>query len=151
MYVIFDLDGTLARLDHRLHYVRNLSNDPDFKPNWDAFHHACVYDEPIREMIFINQAVALLNPHTTKIEIWSGRSDMVRPQTEKWLEEHGIHYDVLFMRSAGDFTPDDELKESWLHSPFTGRPDIVFDNRKRVVDMWRRNGIRCVQVAPGEF
>jgi hypothetical protein len=27
----------------------------------------------------------------------------------------------------------------------------AFDDRQRVVDMWRRNGITCFQVAPGDF
>ena len=27
----------------------------------------------------------------------------------------------------------------------------VFEDRKRVVDMWRENGVTCYQVAPGDF
>ena len=30
-------------------------------------------------------------------------------------------------------------------------PFLVFDDRQRVVDMWRRNGIQCCQVAPGDY
>ena len=28
---------------------------------------------------------------------------------------------------------------------------MVFDDRDRVVNMWRRNGVVCAQVAPGDF
>jgi len=28
---------------------------------------------------------------------------------------------------------------------------MVFDDRNSVVDMWRENGVRCMQVAPGDF
>lgn len=146
--VIFDLDGTLADLTHRLKYIRDLPKGEN--PNWDAFHYACIFDQPIREMIKLNQMLAAQQAH---IEIWSGRSDMVRPQTEQWLKEHGVKYTYLFMRNTGDYTPDDELKESWLLSRVITpiRPDIVFDDRDRVVQMWRRHGIRCLQVAPGKF
>lgn len=141
--VVFDLDGTLADLTHRLHYIKGESR------NWDAFHHACIYDEPIREMIALNKMLAGCG---ACIDIWSGRSDAVRPQTEQWLKEHGVRYRYLQMRTQGDFTPDDQLKESWLTSTLvTPKPDIAFDDRQRVVDMWRRNGIRCLQVAAGEF
>ena len=30
-------------------------------------------------------------------------------------------------------------------------PYVVFEDRKRCVDMWRRNGITCLQVAEGDF
>jgi len=30
-------------------------------------------------------------------------------------------------------------------------PSVVFDDRDRVVKMWRENGIRCFQVAEGNF
>ena len=30
-------------------------------------------------------------------------------------------------------------------------PILAFEDRERVVDMWRRNGIQCCQVAPGDF
>jgi len=28
---------------------------------------------------------------------------------------------------------------------------MVFDDRDKVVNMWRENGIPCLQVAPGNF
>jgi hypothetical protein len=30
-------------------------------------------------------------------------------------------------------------------------PTLVFDDRSRVVEMWRKNGIKCFQVAEGNF
>jgi len=61
---------------------------------------------------------------------------------------------MLTMREEGDFTPDDELKEKWLHGMLQEdrlRLVAVFDDRDRVVQMWRRNGYACFQVADGEF
>ncbi|WP_227254813.1 c-type cytochrome [Frigoriglobus tundricola] len=52
--VIFDIDGTLADLTHRLHHIRNGSH------NWDGFFPACGNDsviEPIRDLaVLIAQA-----------------------------------------------------------------------------------------------
>ena len=52
--------------------------------------------------------------------------------------------------------PDDKLKQHWLDDLFpkdSKRLDIVcvFDDRDKVVDMWRKNGLTCMQVAPGNF
>lgn len=164
---IFDLDGTLADISHRRHFVERPSfnlfdpkervqaNKP-WKPNWDAFHAACVDDKPIQPVIELLLSVEL----TADIWIWSGRMNTVREQTLIWLDQHVINCDglnvgtMLKMRPAGDYTPDDQLKESWLKamSPEDrARLVMVFDDRDRVVNMWRRNGIVCAQVAPGDF
>lgn len=93
----------------------------------------------------------------TDLWVWSGRMDTVRGQTVDWLNENVIERGwgrSLKMRPAGDYTPDDQLKESWLKamSPEDrARLVMVFDDRDRVVNMWRRNGIVCAQVAPGDF
>ena len=49
--------------------------------------------------------------------------------------------------------PDDELKKRWLDQLFTNTDDVhcVFDDRDKVVKMWRDNGLTCFQVAPGNF
>jgi hypothetical protein len=50
---------------------------------------------------------------------------------------------------------DDSLKEMWLDEEFPGERiqeiECVFDDRDKVVAMWRRRGIPCFQVAPGDF
>ena len=55
---------------------------------------------------------------------------------------------LVHMRADGDHTPDVVLKRSWLHALHPDeRPDAVYDDRQRVVDMWRDEGITCFQVA----
>ena len=53
------------------------------------------------------------------------------------------------------FTPDDQLKQMWLDdfADNVGKDNIlgVFDDRNKVVDMWRKNGLTCFQVADGNF
>lgn len=94
-------------------------------------------------------------------EIWvfSGRSDRVQRKTILWLMQNTLLppstiYDILVMRPEGDHRPDDELKQVFVDNMLHEDRDrlvAVFDDRKRVVDMWRKNGIACFQVADGDF
>lgn len=140
MFVVFDLDGTLALNEHRLHYIEGEKKD------WDGFFLACGDDAP--NLPVIETYKALRDWHY--IEIWSGRGEIARTATNLWLTKHNIDFSILRMRQYGDFTPDDQLKEQWLKL-LVKKPDLVFDDRQKVVDMWRRNDIVCCQVAPGSF
>ena len=52
-----------------------------------------------------------------------------------------------------DHCNDDELKLRWLKYAMEARqaPDLVFEDRRRVVEMYRSQGITCFQVADGDF
>ena len=140
--LIFDLDGTLALCDHRRHFVEGKDKD------WNAFYEACDEDLPNKHLISILKSFE----SKYQIAILSGRSSQVREKTERWLKEHEIFPDILLMRSADDYTPDDVLKKSWLDQYFNKEKVVaVFDDRKKVVDMWRREGLLCLQVAEGNF
>ncbi len=142
MKVIFDLDGTLCDISHRLHYIKGEKKD------YDAFHAACVDDVPKSNIL---QILFSLQDCGHAIEIWSGRSDSVWSETELWLFRNGINikHTPLKMRLHGDYTPDQELQRYWLHG-LDVKPNLVFDDRQRVVDMWREEGITCCQVAAWE-
>lgn len=148
---IFDLDGTLALTEHRQHILDN-RDDPH---RWQKFFAACVDDKPNWPVINTMHKLHI----TAQILIWSGRSDEVRPQTVRWLTDntmlmtHQVE-NMLRMRAAGDYTPDDELKAQWLRDmPPQDRERLVavFDDRDKVVAMWRAAGVACFQVAPGGF
>jgi hypothetical protein len=145
--ILCDLDGTLADIKHRRHFVENGNKQ------WAEFHAACIHDTPIESVIEIIEAI--IYAWHGHIELWvvSGRSDAVYFETVTWLNTHDIKYDKLLMRKAGDNTPDDMLKESWVTSGLIplDRVHSVFDDRSRVVAMWRRLGLTCFQVAPGDF
>ena len=161
--VIFDLDGTLALIDER----RAISTKPNGKIHYGKFFDPknISLDKPNLPVIGMLGLLKSLY----RIVIFSGRSDRTKDATEHWLWGHDIHYDELWMRHDGDYTPDDILKQNWLEEILLLRPyshrnvmdiglrtqpaDIhcVFDDRQRVVDMWRRNGLTCFQVADGNF
>jgi hypothetical protein len=144
MFIVFDLDGTLALNDHRQHFVQRPAGE---KKDWDAFSAACHLDAPNTPII---ATLLAFERRGHKIEIWSGRSAAVRGKTKDWLDVHLMGRIALKMRLEGDHTPDHELKARWLRDCIN-KPDLVFDDRASVVAMWRAHGIVCCQVAPGDF
>jgi len=142
--VVFDLDGTIALIDHRLHYIKR--DDPD----WEAFHMACVDDVPNEAVITALQAMAQ-SGHV--IMIMTGRSEIAMNLTQDWLEDNNALYDNLIMRSHDDFfTPDHILKKQWIEArQIKDQIVCAYDDRDKVVSMWRNEGIPCFQVAPGNF
>jgi phosphoglycolate phosphatase-like HAD superfamily hydrolase len=145
--VIFDLDGTLALVDKR----REIALKPNGKINFDIFYDP-QYIELDEPNSFVIELAKMYKRDGYEIVIVSGRSDRTKEATEQWLEKYGILYDRMIMRKQKNFTPDNELKERWLEK-YLDRDDIrvVVDDRQRVVDMWRRNGLDVLQVADGKF
>ena len=87
-----------------------------------------------------------------KIVIMSGRDAVCRPETEDWLLHNNIQYDNIFMRPEGDTRPDDIVKKELLEqTEHFYNPVLVFDDRQKVVDMWRDQGIECWQLDQGRF
>ncbi len=142
--VIFDLDGTIALNEHRQHFVQV---EPGQKKDWDSFFNACGDDEPNYPVI---ETLYSLHVSGFTPVIWSGRTDRVMDITKAWLATYGLAHISLRMRPDADKQSDVDLKEGWLKE-LDVPPRFVFDDRQKVVDMWRRNGIVCFQVAPGNF
>jgi len=142
---IFDLDGTIALIEHRRPIL-----DSDDPKKWNKFFDACVDDTANMPVVLI---MADLYSLGHRIEIWSGRSDRVKKQTVQWLKRYNIPFHHLKMRKEGDYTPDDTLKMNWYISYDLDEKPVaaVFDDRDKVVAMWRRIGVPCFQVADGDF
>ena len=91
-----------------------------------------------------------------RVVIFSGRSKETKEVTRLWLKQFNIPFDVLKMRPMSTefkFMPDNLLKKKWMDDLFPNTDDIlcVFDDRDKVVKMWRDSGITCFQVAEGNF
>lgn len=135
---IFDLDGTLADLSHRLPYIK--ANPP----HWGKFFDACVNDKPIQWVIDLFN---ICRPYGIVV-VLSGRNDIVRKQTENWLLDHDIGYDYLLMRKDKDYRPDQIIKKEMLDNFLRDKGyevQFIVDDRQRVVDMWRANGYNVLQ------
>jgi hypothetical protein len=179
--VIFDLDGTLALIDHRRHLVEKQlafeiwmkSLDPDVliaykahfsatkltmqfetNTNWKADWPAFYEgcDKDEPNIPVIKMYNMFATSSAWRTYIFSGRSESVRAKTWNWLDRYSVRRPLdLLMRPENDYTPDDQLKAKWLDE--LGAHNVLFtvDDRQKVVDMWRSRGLTCFQVAPGNF
>lgn len=140
--VIIDLDGTMCDVSHRLHHVRGE------KRNWKAFFQELTNDSPNE---WCRSIVNSMKEHYSII-FASGRPDDYYKQTKEWLIRHGLPTD-LYMRCRGDHRQDYIAKEIILDFEILTRvnPLMFIDDRKQVVDLWRKRGFICLQCDDGEF
>ena len=146
--IIFDVDGTIADVEHRRHLV---NGDKGFKPDWDAFRKATEDDTPMQWVCDIAKRYIAQGDD---VAFFSARNESEREITEKQISQWiGDGHKGVFLRPNGDYTPDDEFKSA-LADKFIemgGKIDLIFDDRQKVVDMWRDKGFTVVQVAEGDF
>ena len=146
--VVFDLDGTLADDTHRKHL---LETEPRA---WEDYFALCGDDAPIRTSIALFRLLRSTPALCSSVAIWTARSAKVQNETLDWIREHVWPEPVeLKMRPAHCRMDDTQLKRRWLDAAREAgtAPDLVFEDRNRVVDMWREEGVACHQVAPGDF
>lgn len=170
--IIVDIDGTLANIAHRRHYVAS-------KPkNWKAFNAAMHLDTLNEDVAWLVRRLWIseesnnlgnYDPYN-RIILASGRGEESRQVTTDWLANYGIlpevtdpnyvyptyplfTYERLYMRPAGDNRSDVIVKYEILQQMKKDgySPYMAIDDRDGVVAMWRENGLRCLQVAKGDF
>ena len=134
--VIVDIDGTVA-----LHTARSPYD-----------YTRVLTDSPNLPVIRVLQALRL-SSFAPQVIFLSGRPDSCREDTEKWLDEHVGFWDHLFMRPAGDARNDAVIKYELFHGFVAPRFNVlsVFDDRDRVVRLWRALGLSVFQVNDGDF
>ena len=130
--IIVDIDGTIA-----------------LKGNRDPYDYALVRED------FPNKKVISV---VTQLENWnevmfvSGRSEICREDTEQWLAQIGFENCELYMRRLDDYRSDEIVKKEIYYRHISPRNVLcVFDDRNKVVKMWRELGLTCLQVAEGDF
>jgi hypothetical protein len=142
--VVFDIDGTLANIEHRRSFVAT-------KPkNWKAFTAGIPNDTPHQDIVDLAN---LFMDNGSYIILCSGRGEESREVTEQQMDNFSVTYHQLYMRPAKDHRPDDIIKVELLQQirKDWGNPTYWFDDRTRVVNAIRAEGVRVLQVAPGDF
>lgn len=132
---ITDIDGTVAHMNG--------------KRGPFEWHNVGV-DDP--DLPTITTLQALKTAGATILAV-SGRDGSCRKETEEWLKKHKVPFDGLFMRPAGDYRKDSLIKEEIYNNDIKDNFNIVmvFDDRDQVVNTWRKLGLKCAQVEPGQF
>lgn len=142
MDILVDIDGTIADCRHRRHFVCDGNGD------WKSFFESMTEDPPIVPVI--NLVKDLADNLANNIILCTGRPMEYRRHTEMWLDRHRIYsssHSGLWMRDKGDQRADYVVKEEMLKAIREQgyNPVLALDDNQNVVDMWRRNGILCLQ------
>lgn len=141
--IIVDIDGTISKVGDRLKYLQQ------DKPDWDSFYNACFEDEPITEIITMLKILSC----SYHIVFCTGRRESVRTITEDWLLKYfGAGWNLL-MRPNNDYRHDTIVKPEQLKKHGISLQSIAFilEDRNSMVVKWRELGLRCLQVADGDF
>lgn len=142
--VVFDMDGTLADCEHRIHWIKG-----DSKKNWKKFFEGAGDDPPREEIVRLAKELALNNA----ILIASGRPESLRSVTSKWLAKYGVEHEEMYLRKNGDFRPDGQVKAEMVSQMKKDgfEPWLVVDDRQTAVDSWRALGLVCLQCDTGDY
>lgn len=140
--ILVDIDGTIALRGNRSPHDHEQAMEDHV--NW-----------PIVSIIDSVMAVDEMGDNNLGLILISGREEKYRDITEYWLRTHELfsYRLALLMRATNDNRPDDVVKEE-LYTRFIAphyTVTYVFDDRNKVVAMWRANGLTCLQVADGNF
>ena len=143
--IICDIDGTLAHIPEggRSPYDYTRVMDDELDP---------VIHTMLRDYKIASDRIGT-------VILVSGRDDTCRKQTLAWLNHHGVTFDKLYMRPAermdsrGNKAPDYIVKYELFDKHIRGNYNIeyVLDDRNQVVSMWRKLGLKCLQVQEGNF
>lgn len=179
--IICDIDGTLANIEHRRHFVdpslafdKGLAKyevDANFnridlnldgsrwKPDWKSFNESMIWDTPnewcanlIRNMIQGCDCERKYFPIFV-----TGREECWESVTENqiyaWVNPRRSPCFALHMRPRKDYRPDVEIKREIYEKYIKDKYDVLFciDDRDCVVKLWRSLGLVCLQCSEGNF
>src|SRR6266508_4305537 len=132
MLLILDVDFTLNRFYPPS--IRELAPaeliEQNGPPLWDwVVEHLSTVEYPVHEEAV--EVLQWLNRCAPRVLVSTGRPEALRAVTERWLRQF-FHFEQLFMRPAGDFRPNAEVKlDTLTYSilPLGGTPQIyAFDD-----------------------
>jgi len=144
--VIFDMDGTLADVRHRLRFLSGPEKD------FNAFHGAMGDDTP--NALICDLAAMYASDNNYYLIICTGRPERYRTVTKSWLSDYAIEYHGLFMRPNDRLKDKDcDVKRDMLNliRKLWPSPIVAVEDRSQVVKMYREEGLVCLQVAEGNF
>lgn len=136
LYAVFDIDGVLADVRHRLEHVRNRPK------NWDLFFGRAYLDQPLAQgRALMEQAIS----SGLKVVYSTGRPERCRADTITWLTTHGFPRARLHMRADTDRRPGRMTKLAVARRlRDAGGVAYCVDDDPVVVEALRADGFRVV-------
>lgn len=140
--IICDIDGTLAHMKGRGPFEWEKVGTDEIDPTILGI---------LTSYWMTNEQNPELEP--IRILLVSGRDSVCRTQTLDWLEKFDVPYDHLYMRPEGDMRRDSIVKTEIYEREIKGKYNVAFilDDRDQMVQTWRELGLKCLQVAEGDF
>jgi phosphoglycolate phosphatase-like HAD superfamily hydrolase len=133
---VFDVDGVLADVRHRLHHLESRPK------NWDAFFRDASHDPPLAEGL----ALCVESAKDCEVVYVTGRPEQCRQDTLAWFARHGLPEGRLSMRRAGDRRPARLAKPQLLRSLARDRVvAVVVDDDEQVCDAYEAAGWRVMR------
>ena len=128
---VFDIDGVLADVQHRLHHIEGRPKD------WLAFFDAAV-DDPVLEE---GAALAREAARDCDLIYLTGRPERCRHDTVTWLADNALPEGPVHMRPEHDRRPAARLKPQVLARAAAGRiVAVVVDDDLAVCDAYEKAG-----------
>lgn len=115
---IFDIDGVVADISHRLHYMR--------EKNYEKFYsdEELAKDEEIAAGI--NLANKLFESENSFVVVMTGRPLSTEDATWKWLNEHKVKNSQMgLFRPNGDYRPSPIVKVEGVKQAINEVKDIL--------------------------
>lgn len=137
--IICDIDATLSL---------NLKGRP-------FYGEGCA--EGIADDIVIEPIANILRTMSknNKILIVTGREGTkeIIDATINWLINNNIPYDSIYLRPVKDYSPGAECKKEIYNNYIKGKYNVSFvlEDNKKCVNMWRSEGLICLQPNDGNF
>ena len=131
--VLWDLDSTLANTAHRQPMVPLIRAKAG--PTWEDYSMACVDDTPVEGTVALVQLLSGLGQESENPLYQygvSGRSEAARQLTLDWFAKHGVPLDDVYLRPAGDHTPNGRYKVHVIRMLRDKGIDVV-----RFVEDWK--------------
>lgn len=139
--IIADMDGTLSL---------NTTGRPFYG---DGAAEGMLTD--IENGAVVASVRAMCDGIDAELIILTGREDTpeIRKATYDWLDRRQLLPDKLLMRPKGDYSPAQECKRAIYKKYIEGNYNVlaVFDDSQKCVDMWREEGLTCLQPNEGKF
>jgi hypothetical protein len=128
---VFDVDGVLADVRHRLHHLESRPKD------WAGFFAAARRDPPLVEGI----ALCLESANDCEVVYVTGRPEHCRADTLDWFAEHGLPPGRLSMRASHDRRPARLAKPQLLRRLSRDRVvAVVVDDDEQVCAAYEQAG-----------
>lgn len=128
---VFDIDGVLADVTHRLHHLQRRPK------NWHGFFGDALHDPPLEEGLTLLVEAA----QDCEVAYVTGRPEACRRDTVTWLQRHGLPEGTLVMRAQRDRRPAKVAKPQLLSRLAAGRTvAVVVDDDLAVCDAYEAAG-----------